>query len=110
MEGIGPQTLQTTSLTEITKEMRQGHSIFAVCLHMNIKESLSTTPPDMQDLLKGYMDLFQELTQLPPTCEIDHRITLKEGIEPVNVRPYHYAYFQEAEIEKQVHEMSCYFN
>ncbi|KAH9734507.1 hypothetical protein KPL71_017399 [Citrus sinensis] len=73
------------------------------------EESLSTAPPDMQDLLKGYMDLFQELTQLPPTCEIDHRITLKEGIEPVNVRPYHYAYFQEAEIEKQLHRQSTVF-
>jgi len=37
--------------------------------------------------------------------EIDHHINLKEGTEPINVRPYKYAYFQKAEIEKQVHDM-----
>ena len=37
--------------------------------------------------------------------EIDHHITLKEGAEPINVRPYRYVYFQKTEIKKQVHEM-----
>lgn len=59
----------------------------------------------MQDLLKEYNTLFQEPTKLPPRREIDHNITLKEGTEPVNVRPYCYAYFQKAEIEKQAQEM-----
>lgn len=59
----------------------------------------------MQNLLKQYTTLFQEPTQLPHSREIDHCITLNKGIELVNVRPYHYAYFQKDEIEKQVHEM-----
>ncbi|KAH9783665.1 hypothetical protein KPL71_009410 [Citrus sinensis] len=46
----------------------------------------------------------KEPTQLPSKRDIDHCITLKKGIEPVNVRPYRYAYFQKAEIEKQVDE------
>ena len=48
--------------------------------------------------------IFQEPKHLPPLREIDHHINLKEG-PPVNVRPYRYAYFQKAEIEKQVNEM-----
>jgi hypothetical protein len=36
---------------------------------------------------------------------VDHCITLKEGTEPINVRPYRYANFQKTEIEKQVQEM-----
>ena len=36
---------------------------------------------------------------------MDHHITLKERTEPINVRPYRYAYFQKDEIEKQVHDM-----
>ena len=59
----------------------------------------------MQKLLQKYAELFQEQKQLPPTREIDHRITLKERAEPINVRLYRYAYFQKAEIEKQVYEM-----
>jgi hypothetical protein len=32
--------------------------------------------------------------------KVDHYITLKESTEPINVRPYSYAYFQKEEIEK----------
>ncbi|XP_024043371.1 uncharacterized protein LOC112100028 [Citrus clementina] len=105
LQGIGPQSIQTASLTKITKELRQGQSGFAICFHVNIEDSLNTTTPNMQDLLKEYNTLFQEPTKLPPRREIDHNITLIEGTEPVNVRPYRYAYFQKAEIEKQVQEM-----
>ncbi|KAH9670785.1 hypothetical protein KPL70_017109 [Citrus sinensis] len=105
LQGIGPQSIQTASLTEITKELRQGQFGFAICFHVNVEDSLNTTTLDMQDLLKEYNTLFQEPTKLPPRRDIDHNITLKEGTEPVNVRPYRYAYFQKAEIEKQVQEM-----
>lgn len=59
----------------------------------------------MRGLLEEYSELFQEPKHLPPTRKIDHHITLKEGVEPINARHYRYAYFQKAEIEKQVHEM-----
>ena len=105
LQGMGPQTIQATSLTEIIKEMRHGHSVFAICLQINKEVSLIGAPASMQNLLEEYVELFQEPNRLPPTREIDHHITLKEWAEPINVRPYRYAYFQKAEIEKQVHEM-----
>ena len=61
-----------------------------------------TAPPElpikddnhnMHCLLKEYADMFQEPSRLPPTREVDRCITLKEGIEPINVRPYKYAHF-----------------
>ncbi|KAJ8759322.1 hypothetical protein K2173_006842 [Erythroxylum novogranatense] len=61
--------------------------------------------PDMQQLLHQFADIYQHLTELPPEREINHRIILKEGSDPVNVHPYRYAYFPKAEIEKQVHDM-----
>ena len=61
--------------------------------------------PEMQQLLQEFEDIYQEPKQLPSEREIDHHINLKEGTEPINVRPYRYAYFQKAEIEKQVHDM-----
>ena len=59
----------------------------------------------MQRLLEDYASLFEEPTKLPPIREIEHHITLKEGTEPINVRPHHYAHFQKEEIKKQVSEM-----
>ena len=100
-----PQTIQAISLTEITKEMRQGHFVFAICLQINKVDSFNVAPASMQKLLEEYAELFQEPKRLPPMREIDHHITLKERAESINVRPYRYAYFQKAEIEKQVHEM-----
>ena len=43
--------------------------------------------------------------KLPPTHAMDYCIPLKDGTEPINVRPYKSAHFQKAEIEKKVHDM-----
>lgn len=61
--------------------------------------------PDMQKLLQEFSEVFHEPSSLPPIREVDHCISLKEGIEPINVRSYRYAYYQKEEIEKQVHDM-----
>jgi len=61
--------------------------------------------PAMHKLLEHYVDVFAEPTQLPLVREVDNCIPLKEGTEPINVRPYRYAYFQKEEIENQVQEM-----
>ncbi|KAK9113929.1 hypothetical protein Syun_020726 [Stephania yunnanensis] len=46
-----------------------------------------------------------EPTSLPPSRECDHAIVLKEGVEPIRVRPYRYPQVQKAEIERMVTEM-----
>ena len=55
--------------------------------------------------MQEFSDLFTEPMGLPPTREVDHDITLKEGTEPINVRPYKYTHYQKNEIEKQVEDM-----
>lgn len=52
-------------------------------------------------------ELFQEPDQLRPAREVSYQIGLKEGTDPVNVRPNRYACFQKAEIERQVAKMLC---
>ncbi|KAJ8749838.1 hypothetical protein K2173_013241 [Erythroxylum novogranatense] len=88
LKGIDNQPIQSYSLKDMTKELRHSSSIFAICF-----------------LLHQFADIYQQPNQLPPEREINHHINLKEGTDPINVRPYRYAYFQKAEIEKQVHDM-----
>ena len=93
LQGIDMGTIQEASVKELSKEFRQGLSFFAICPYSVKTEPQANMNPALQKLLAQYQDIFSEPTQLPPQREVDHCITLKEGIEPVNVRPYRYAYF-----------------
>lgn len=42
---------------------------------------------------------------LPPKRGCEHSIVLKEGVNPVSVRPYRYPQSQKDEIEHLVHDM-----
>lgn len=56
--------VQPASVTEVTKEIKQGHEVYAICFQIKLEESMGTLPPDMQQLLSNYEALFREPTQL----------------------------------------------
>lgn len=56
-------------------------------------------------LLYFFVDIFSELTNLPPQRKVDHRIPLLLITASVNVRPYCYAHWQKDDIEHQAAEM-----
>ncbi|KAA0041085.1 uncharacterized protein E6C27_scaffold477G00590 [Cucumis melo var. makuwa] len=56
-------------------------------------------------VLDQFMDVFEWPDKLPPKRDIEHHIHLKEGTDPINVRPYRYCYHQKEEMEKLVREM-----
>jgi hypothetical protein len=62
-------------------------------------------PPEVQDLLGQFKEIFAEPHSLPPRRAVDHRIPLILGAQPVNVRPYRYSPQQKNEIQRQVHDM-----
>jgi len=62
-------------------------------------------PPLVADLLRTFGDVFTEPTALPPWRVQDHSITLQPGVQLVFVLPYHYPFYQKAEIEKIVKEL-----
>ncbi|KAL4026028.1 hypothetical protein IC575_014435 [Cucumis melo] len=68
--------------------------------HMEIEadSSLST-------VLKQFEDVFEWPEKLPPRREIEHQIHLKQGTDPINMRPYRYGFQHKEEIEKLVKEM-----
>lgn len=56
-------------------------------------------------LLESFADVFQKPQRLPPSRPQDHAIHLVARAEPVNVKPYRYAYFQKQVMEQLVIEM-----
>jgi hypothetical protein len=62
-------------------------------------------PPEVQDLLGQFKEIFAESHSLRPRRAVDHQIPLILGAQPVNVRPYHYSPQQKNEIERQVQDM-----
>ncbi|KAL4010621.1 hypothetical protein IC575_030123 [Cucumis melo] len=69
-------------------------------IHMEIEvdSALST-------VLKQFQDVFEWPEKLPPRRKIEHQIHLKQGTDPINVRPYRYGFQQKEEMEKLVKEM-----
>lgn len=43
---------------------------------------------ELENVLERYHQVFQEPQGLPSGREMKHRIALKEGAGPINVRPY----------------------
>lgn len=59
----------------------------------------------LQQVLEDFAQVFSEPEGLPPNRNVDHRIPIKAGVDPVNVCPYRYPHLQQNEIEKQVADM-----
>jgi hypothetical protein len=55
--------------------------------------------------MSDYQDLFKEPEGLPPPRSHDHIVPLKEGSQPINLRPYRYSGLQKDVLEKMVEEM-----
>lgn len=72
---------------------------------LTAKEGEVLPVPAVQAIIKKHQKMFEEPKGLPPIRTQDHKIPLKDGSQPVNLRPYRIPYIQKAEVEKQVREM-----
>ena len=70
-----------------------------------VKESMEELRPEFEQLQLEFENVFNMPAELSPMRQVDHRIQLKEGTDPINVRPYRYPHAQKNEIEKLVNEM-----
>ncbi|XP_040996109.1 uncharacterized protein LOC121242288 [Juglans microcarpa x Juglans regia] len=92
LQGLDEQAVQEATLKEMSKECRMGHTLFALCIPSTTKNNLQgefseVKHQDLQRVIQEYEDVFQDPSCVPPMREVDHCITLKEGTEPINVRP-----------------------
>ena len=68
-------------------------------------QKASEVPSFLSPLVQHYQGVFDLPSGLPPVRHQDHNIVLKEGTDPVNVRPYRYPQIQNDEIERLIHDM-----
>lgn len=68
------------------------------------EEGGTNAVPELTVLIQ-YKDVFEWPEELPPNRAIEHHIHLKGGTDPVNVRPYRYAFQQKEKMGKLVDEM-----
>jgi hypothetical protein len=62
----------------------------------------SSHPSTVTAVLAEFAEVFAEPQGLPPHRQYDHAITLEEGAQPPNTKPYRYSPMQKDEIERQV--------
>lgn len=62
-------------------------------------------PTFLSPLIRQYEDVFHMRNGLPPERHQNHHIVLKDGTDPIRVRPYKYSQAQKDEIEKLIHDM-----
>ena len=68
--------------------------------------TIETTPTALQPLLQQYHNIFQEPQGLPPSMGyFDHKIPLKEGTSPINIRPFWYPVKHKDIIGKLIQEL-----
>ena len=90
--------IQDVAMQWLEQDVQGGEQLFAIMKKGEDHVGGSTVPAELQPLLQEFQQVLKEPRTLPPFREFDHRIPLKEGAAPVNVRPYHYAHFQKNEI------------
>ena len=66
---------------------------------------VSTNSLDLQQILDRYACVFAEPMEFPPSILEDHCILFLPRSIPPNIRPYHYLFHHETEIEMLVHEL-----
>nr|XP_009789507.1 PREDICTED: uncharacterized protein LOC104237120 [Nicotiana sylvestris] len=98
----GVQPVQLHSLRHLTA-IDAISSFFCLELVHEDMVTSENTPVELKEILNSFEDVFQK--PLPPERSQDHAIHLQPGISPVNVKPYHYPYFQKHVMQQLVTEM-----
>lgn len=60
------------------------------------------SPIPVQNLLKEFQEVYSKHKKLTPRRVLYHSITMKEGVLPINIRPYRYLYYKIIIIIKKI--------
>jgi len=109
LRGTQKSDLEWLEGKKFQQSLHKSAQMFALQVQpVSIQASINAaavSEPELQRLLDDYANIFLEPKTLPPCRDYDHRIVLKPGTSPINVRPYRYPALQKDVIEKTVQEM-----
>ncbi|XP_063935341.1 transposon Tf2-1 polyprotein isoform X1 [Daucus carota subsp. sativus] len=110
---VGNPTLirSQVSLRAMRKLIRKEEGGYLVeCTRMEVAvqgnhSSLGDPPEFLNSTIQDFIQVFDTPQGLPRRRQHEHAIVLKEGSDPVSVRPYRYPQSQKDEIERLIQEM-----
>jgi hypothetical protein len=108
LQGVVPPKqdhLTEISLEQVIRLHRYNELWATAILEDTNTVAIRPVPEELEGLLKQFEEIIQEPSELPPSRESDHAISLFPGTTPINTRPYIYSPLQKDEIERQVKEM-----
>ncbi|KAL4030271.1 hypothetical protein IC575_008507 [Cucumis melo] len=113
IKGDPSLTKARVSLKNLVKTWEEhDHGYLIECRSIEVAKSITSHKEEREEteekllpILNRFSDIFEWPEKLPLRRSIEHQIHLKEGTNPVNVRPYRYAYHQKEEMERLVNEM-----
>jgi hypothetical protein len=107
LKAIQMKPSKVISSNSMTKLLKKGHNgVIAQLCSLDVQTSTSSTPMDIQIVIKSHTKVFGEIHKgLPPTQDNGHVIHLQPASVPPNIRPYKYPYAQKSEIERMIQEM-----
>lgn len=107
LRGDPSLTRSKISLKSMLRVLRKhGGGILVEYNHMARAELTKAEQPlFLCELLEEFGEVFEQPQGLPPRRGHEHAIVLKEGSNPVGVRPYRYPQIQKDEIERLIREM-----
>jgi hypothetical protein len=111
IDHIQSQQKKYISVKQCSRLLNKGHSGYVLQIFQVTpltEEQLPNTtllPGNIQQLLIEFDDVFQLPTCLPPKRDCDHKIILKEGANPPNIRPYRMPHNQKNIVEKMIKEL-----
>jgi hypothetical protein len=95
------------SSNSMKKLLKKGHhGVIAQLCSLDVQTYISSTPMDLQIVIKNDSKVFGEIPKgLPPTQDHDHAINLQPISVPPKIKPYRYPYAQTSEIEHMIQEI-----
>jgi hypothetical protein len=113
LDSTKPPKNPIISAANSSKLIAQGAEAFLIRLPLTDKDGVTTSqeqqhlpiPATVKDIMELFSDIFTEPEGLPPHRSCDHKIPIKEGSNPPNMRPYHMPHKQKNIVEELVQKM-----